>query len=343
MTRGDDQRVRDVHRSILVRDGLRPFFLDERGLHLLDQRMLPHEERWHTFTDVEDVAVAIETLAVRGAPAIGGAAALGMVLAARRGLDLHEADRRLRATRPTAKNLFAALDEVKAAWSAVSAPDRLAAVVDAAERHVLADEAACAAMGAHGAALIADGDVIITICHSGALATCGQGTGLGVIKSAHAQGKRVCVVALETRPLLQGARLTAWECLKEGIPVTLITDGMSAFAIERLGVTRAVVGADRIAQDGATANKIGTRTLATACAAARVPFHVAAPFSTFDVTLARGADIPIEERAADEVRSARGTPIAPPDVPVWNPSFDVTPPALITSFITERGVLTPPF
>ena len=335
--------MNDPNRSILVRAGLRPFFLDAQGLHLLDQRALPHEERWHTFTDVEDVAVAIETLAVRGAPAIGGAAALGMVLAARAGLDLEAADRRLRATRPTAKNLFAALDEVKAAWTAVPPAARLDAVVDAAERHVLADEAACARMGEHGAALIHDGDVVITICHSGALATCGIGTGLGVIKSAHAQGKRVRVIALETRPLLQGARLTAWECLKVGIPVTLITDGMSAFAVERLGVTRAVVGADRIARDGSTANKIGTRTLATVCAAARVPFHVAAPFSTFDRTIARGADIPIEERAADEVRGARGTPIAPHDVPVWNPSFDVTPPALIASFITERGVLTPPF
>lgn len=335
--------MNDPKRSILVRDGLRPFFLDARGLHLIDQRLLPHEERWHVFTDVEDVAVAIETLAVRGAPAIGGAAALGMVLAARAGLDLAVADARLRRTRPTAKNLFVALDEVKAAWSTAPAAERLGAVVDAAERHVLADEAACAAMGAHGAALIKDGDVIITICHSGALATCGQGTGLGVVKSARALGKRVRVIALETRPLLQGARLTAWECLREGIPCTLITDGMSAFAVERLGVTRAVVGADRIARDGSTANKIGTRTLATVCAAARLPFHVAAPSSTFDRSLATGADIPIEERAADEVRSARGTPLAPVDVPVWNPSFDVTPPALITSFITERGVLTPPF
>ncbi|OGQ26757.1 MAG: S-methyl-5-thioribose-1-phosphate isomerase [Deltaproteobacteria bacterium RBG_16_71_12] len=328
---------------MLVRDGLRPFFLDARGLHLLDQRALPHEERWQLFTDVEQVAAAIETLAVRGAPAIGGAAALGMVLAARAGLDLASADARLRKTRPTAKNLFGALDEVKAAWSTASPDARLAAVVDAAERHVLADEAACAAMGTHGAELVKDGDVVITICHSGALATCGQGTGLGVIKSARAQGKQVRVIALETRPLLQGARLTAWECLREHIPCTLITDGMSAFAVERLGVTRAVVGADRIARDGSTANKIGTRTLATVCAAARVPFHVAAPLSTFDRSLASGADIPIEERAADEVRSARGMPLAPADVPVWNPSFDVTPPALVTSFITERGVLTPPF
>lgn len=335
--------MNDPNRPILVRDGLRPFFLDAQGLHLLDQRALPHEERWHVFTDVEEVAVAIETLAVRGAPAIGGAAALGMVLAARKGLDLAAADARLRSTRPTAKNLFSALDEVQAAWRGAPTAERLAAVVDAAERLVLADEAACAAMGAHGAALIEDGDVVITICHSGALATCGQGTGLGVIKSARAQGKQVRVIALETRPLLQGARLTAWECLREGIPCTLITDGMSAFAVERLGVTRAVVGADRIAKDGSTANKIGTRTLATVCGAARVPFHVAAPSSTFDPSLATGADIPIEERAADEVRSARGMPLAPAEVPVWNPSFDVTPPALVSSYITERGVLTPPF
>jgi methylthioribose-1-phosphate isomerase len=305
---------------------LRAFFLDDDGLHLLDQRALPQQERWLVLRTVEDVAQAIETLAVRGAPAIGGAAAYGMVIATRTGMPLEEADARLRRTRPTAKNLFFALDAIRDAGR--DAP----AVLAAAQKIVRDDEAACAAMGEHGAALFADGDVVITICHTGALATCGQGTALGVIKSARAQGKNISVVALETRPLLQGARLTAWECAKEGIPCTLITDGMSAFAMKKLGVTKAIVGADRIARDGSTANKIGTYALATVAKAHGVPFYVAAPQSTFDLEIASGADIPIEERAATEVSGFATR--------VWNPAFDVTPPELIAAFVTERGVVT---
>jgi methylthioribose-1-phosphate isomerase len=198
-------------------------------------------------------------------------------------------------------------------------------------------------MGTHGAALFVSGDVVMTVCHTGALATCGQGTALGVIKSARAQGKDVRVVALETRPLLQGARLTAWECEREGIPCTLVTDGMAAFAMARLGITKAISGADRIAKDGSTANKIGTYGLAVLARHHDVPFFVAAPWSTIDVRTATGKDIVIEERAPDEVRTARGTPLAPADARVWNPAFDVTPPSLVTSFITERGVLHPPF
>jgi methylthioribose-1-phosphate isomerase len=332
-----------LHRSILRRDVLRPFFLDEGeqgALMLLDQRALPLEEKWLTLRTIEEVAVAIETLAVRGAPAIGGAAALAMAMIARRSAsssELAEADARLRRTRPTAVNLFFALDAVKRAGSSRDA------IVDAAERYVLDDEAACAAMGTHGAALFESGDVVMTVCHTGALATCGQGTALGVIKSARAQGKDVRVVALETRPLLQGARLTAWECAREGIPCTLVTDGMAAFAMARLGITKAISGADRIAKDGSTANKIGTYGLAVLARHHEVPFFVAAPWSTIDVRTAGGRDIVIEERAPDEVRSARGTPLAPADARVWNPAFDVTPPELVTSFITERGVLHPSF
>jgi methylthioribose-1-phosphate isomerase len=351
----------DPRRPILVRDALRPLCLDERGLRLLDQRRLPTEEVWHHFDDndgdaaVEGVARCIESLAVRGAPAIGGAAVLALAAFARRprltraqfvdALLRHDA--RLRRTRPTAVNLFAALDAVARARDAVvqagGDTDAIAAaVVDAAEAWCHADEAACTAMGDHGAALLSDGDVVVTICHTGALATCGQGTALGVVKSARRAGKDVAVVALETRPLLQGARLTAWECQREGIPVTLITDGMAAFALARgvrgRRIRRALVGADRVARNGDTANKIGTFGLAAACAHHGVPFHVVAPRTTFDDSCRDGDAIPIEERSADEVRTAVGGATSPADVAVWNPSFDVTPAALIASFVTEAGV-----
>lgn len=342
-----------LFRPLLKRDALRPFFLDADGLHLLDQRLLPHEERWTVLTTVEDVALAIESLAVRGAPAIGGAAALAVAMAARETAGstkqeviraVHGAVNRLRRTRPTAVNLFVALDATRAAVAGDGDGAAAAArVVDAAERVVNEDEAACAALGDHGAALFSDGDVVMTICHTGALATCGQGTALGAIKSARAAGRDVKVVALETRPLLQGARLTAWECLREGIPCTLVTDGMAAFAIQRLGVTKCIVGADRIAADGSTANKIGTYGLAVAASHHALPFYVAAPSTTIDPRTARGADIVIEERAADEVRSARGTLLAPATAPVWNLAFDVTPPDLISGFVTESGLLQPPF
>ncbi|MDP2340087.1 MAG: S-methyl-5-thioribose-1-phosphate isomerase [Deltaproteobacteria bacterium] len=330
------------------REGLAAFFVDDDGLHLLDQRELPGQEVWHVFRGdddgVEGVARAIESLAVRGAPAIGGAAALILGVWAQNqssssALPAHIA--RLRRTRPTAVNLFVALDRVAAAGS------DLDAVVDAAWGYCDDDAAACRAMGDHGAALLSDGDVVVTICHTGALATCGQGTALGVVKSARRAGKDVAVVALETRPLLQGARLTAWECQREGIPVTLITDGMAAFALSRGAggrpIRRAFVGADRIAKNGDTANKIGTFSLAVACAHHGVPFHVVAPRSTFDDGCVDGAAIPIEERDANEVRSAlrmgaRGTPTAPVDVKVWNPSFDVTPTRLIESFVSEQGI-----
>jgi methylthioribose-1-phosphate isomerase len=319
-------------------NALRALELDGDGLHVLDQRALPHIETRLLCQSVEAVALAIETLAVRGAPAIGAAAACGMVLAARNGDDLVQADARLRRTRPTAVNLFAALDAMRAE------ADHSALALERRARRLMDDDAAmCRAMGAHGAALFADGDVVITICHTGALATCGQGTALGVLKSARAQGKAIRVVALETRPLLQGARLTAWECLREGIPCTLITDGMSAFAIDKLGVTKAIVGADRIARDGSVANKIGTFTLATVCRAAGVPFFVAAPSTTIDVGIDSGANLPIEERAGGEVRTFQGVQSAPTNVPVFNPAFDVTPPQLIDAIITEAGVWRAPY
>ena len=348
---------------------LSPFFLDDTGLHLLDQRDLPLQMSWLHFAPtaagLEGLAQAIESLAVRGAPAIGGAAALGLKMMAGASTATSAAAfvaeqrafvARLRRTRPTAVNLFVALHAIDSALQLtldevgdvgdVDVVDALRREVGlAADGYVDADIAACKAMGDAGAALLNDGDVVVTICHTGALATCGQGTALGVVKSARAQGKDVAVVALETRPLLQGARLTAWECQQEGIPVTLITDGMASFALARgVGgrrITRAFVGADRIARNGDTANKIGTFNLAVACAAHGIPFHVVAPTTTIDVGCRTGDDIPIEERGADEVRTARGTPLSPPTVPVWNPAFDVTPARLIASILTERGERRP--
>jgi methylthioribose-1-phosphate isomerase len=333
---------------------LRAFVFEEDRLRLLDQRKLPVEEKWIDLYDVEGIAKAIESLAVRGAPAIGGAAACAIAIAAREdmhsvealGAELKEADARLRKTRPTAVNLFWALDRMAKKRDELVAADAAIGVArDELEKEARAilteDEKMCADMGEHGAALFEDGDKVLTVCHTGALATCGQGTALGVLKSAVAAGKKIEVYAMETRPLLQGARLTAWECLQEGLDVTVITDGMVGFAFQRLGITKAISGADRIARNGDTANKIGTYTLASMCRAHDVPFYVAAPTTTLDTSLASGADIPIEERDADEVRKPRGAQFSPADVKVWNPAFDVTPAALIEGVISERGVWSP--
>lgn len=338
-------------------DNLRAFHLEEDVLRLLDQRALPVEEKWLSLRGLEEVAEAIETLAVRGAPAIGGAAAAGMVLAAQEAsvndatkmlAHLRAASERLARTRPTAVNLFVALRCMEATLrecegAGASVSEIRAALYKSARAFIAEDESYCARIGAHGAELFEDGDVVLTICHTGALATCGQGTALGVLKSAQAQGKKISVIAVETRPLLQGARLTAWECLRAGLDVTLITDSMIAFALARKGITKAIVGADRIARNGDTANKIGTCSLATLCAARKVPVYVAAPTSTFDVSLASGDQIPIEERDGDEIRAPRGCQFAPADVPVWNPAFDVTPAALLRGIITEKGVWHSPF
>ncbi len=334
-------------------EDLRAFVFDAGALVTLDQRALPDTERWLQLSNMEAVAQAIETLAVRGAPAIGGAAAWGVALAARAlanqdplAVDLDDAIARLRRTRPTSVNLFFALDHMADVIAANAGGDA-AALADtlesAAQEFCDADAKDCEAIGREGQALFEDGDVVLTICHTGALATCGQGTALGVLKSAQREGKRIRVIALETRPLLQGARLTAWECLKTGLDVRLVTDGMAAFALARLGVTKAIAGADRVAGNGDSANKIGTYGLAVACAHHNVPFYIAAPSSTFDVTLATGAEIPIEERAPSEITTPRGTAFAPANVAVWNPAFDVTPAALIAGIVCERGVWAPPF
>ncbi|MBI2159959.1 MAG: S-methyl-5-thioribose-1-phosphate isomerase [Candidatus Rokubacteria bacterium] len=320
-------------------------------LMLLDQRLLPTQEIERAYRRWEDVAEAIRTLVVRGAPAIGVAAAFGVALAAQEsrattfdGLwaDLETASKGLAATRPTAVNLFWALERMKRV--ALAARDlplervraRLLAIRDA-------DIAANQAMGAHGAALVPANARILTHCNAGALATAGYGTALGVIRAAHAQGKVAQVWVDETRPVMQGSRLTAWELVCEGIPHRLIADVVAASLMARGEVDLVVTGADRIAANGDTANKIGTYSLAVLARHHRVPFYVAAPFSTIDPALPSGEHIPIEERDAAEVRRVGSHETAPPDSPVFNPAFDVTPARLIAAIITERGVFRSPY
>ena len=324
-------------------------------LVLVDQTVLPEREIERDYGTWQEVGAAIRTLVVRGAPAIGVAAAFGVVLAARAshaasfdGLlaDLETAIKGLAATRPTAVNLFWALDRMRQAAVASrvlpldAVPLRLLA-----EAQAIRDEdiAANRAMGAHGAALVPANARILTHCNAGALATAGYGTALGVVRAAHAQGKVALVWVDETRPVMQGSRLTAWECVREGIPHRLIADVAAASVMSRGEVDLVVTGADRIAANGDTANKIGTYSLAVLAAHHRVPFYVAAPFSTIDPTIASGAQIPIEERDASEVRRVGGQQTAPSASPVFNPAFDVTPAALIGAIVTERGVVRPPY
>ncbi len=305
-------------------------------LHLLDQRLLPEEERWVPFTDDEGVGRAIRDMLVRGAPAIGIAAAYGVVLGALCGRPVPAVIAALRTTRPTAVNLFWALDRMA---RVDPAPDALEAAAVAIHRE---DVAACLAIGRHGAPLLPAGTVL-THCNAGALATGGHGTALGVIRAAVQAGLPLHVLADETRPYLQGARLTAWELQKSGIPVAVITDSMAGHLMARGEVQSVIVGADRIARNGDAANKIGTYSLAVLAREHGLPFYVAAPRSTVDLATARGADIPIEERAASEVTELRGVRLCPPGVPARHPAFDVTPARLITAIITEAGVAYPPY
>lgn len=301
-------------------------------LDLLDQRRLPEDIVYVTCSTAAETATAIRDMVVRGAPAIGCAAAYGIALDARAGRNLVEAEALLAASRPTAVNLFWALERMRG-----SADPQ-------AEAHAIyaEDIAANKAMGTFGAALIADGARIMTHCNAGALATAGHGTALGVIRSARDAGKKISVIANETRPYLQGARLTAWEMVQEKIPVTLVTDNMAGHLISRGQVDVVIVGADRIAANGDTANKIGTYTLSVLAHRHGIPFYVAAPLSTFDPAIPDGSHIPIEERPADEVTGYRGVRWAPAGVQVCNPAFDVTPADLITAIITERGTVVRP-
>lgn len=322
-------------------------------LELLDQTLLPREECWLTCRDVESVADAIRRLAVRGAPAIGVAAAYGLVLGletAPEGADLSERIRhvaeQLGRTRPTAVNLRWALERGVRHFSTLASRSRheiVAGMLAWAEGVQEADVEANRTMGEHGAALFEPGDRVLTHCNAGALATAGYGTAVGVITSAFRRGALSHVWVDETRPLLQGARLTAWELERLGIPFRVITDSSAGALFSRGLIDRVVVGADRIAANGDTANKIGTYTVAVLAHRHGVPFYVAAPLSTIDSHTPTGTSIPIEERSPDEVHEVFGTRITPAGAAALNLAFDVTPHELIAAIITEAGVLRPPF
>ncbi len=333
--------------------------LVDEGLELLDQRLLPGEEKTLLLTSGEEVAQAIEQMAVRGAPAIGITAAMGVVLELRRAAASQTQARelgrvfagvceRLRATRPTAVNLAWALDEMARELEPLLADGVASAELCAAAEHrarALQDEdvSVCRAIGAAGAPLVTAQARVLTHCNAGALATAGYGTALGVIRSAAEQGRIQEVFASETRPFLQGARLTAWELARDRIPVKLITDSMAGALMQREDVDVVIVGADRIAANGDVANKIGTYSLAVLADAHGIPFYVAAPLSTVDLDTPDGAAIPIEERSSEEVVSLAGRRIAPAGVEALHPAFDVTPARLLTGIITEQGVVEPPF
>ena len=323
-------------------------------LELIDQRRLPLEFEYVACEDAAQTARAIRDMVVRGAPAIGCTAAYGVALEARRHADaaraqfdaaLEAAFQVLAESRPTAVNLFwaiARMRECHARTGGDSTVAASAALLALAQQMHSEDIEICRAIGRHGAPLIADGARIMTHCNAGALATAGHGTALGVIRSARDAGKRISVIANETRPYLQGARLTAWEMVQENIPVTLVTDNMAGHLMQRGRVDVIIVGADRIAVNGDAANKIGTYTLAVLAERHRIPFYIAVPLSTIDIAIADGRAIPIEERDAAEVTGFRGVRWAPEGVGVFNPAFDVTPAALITGLVTEKGVISRP-
>jgi methylthioribose-1-phosphate isomerase len=325
------------------REALRPvLYDDERDLVLLlDQRLLPGEETWLALGTAEEVAQAIRTLAVRGAPAIGVAAAYGLAVEARRGATpgrLREAAALLAGARPTAVNLE---------WAVRRMSRRIGEPAHAvlAEAHAIRDEdeASCRRIGALGAPLLPPEARVLTHCNAGALATAAYGTALGIVRAAREAGRLQHVFADETRPFFQGARLTAWELQRDGIPVTILTDGMAGWLMARGEISCVVVGADRIAANGDVANKIGTYGVAVLARHHAIPFYVAAPWSTFDPSLATGAGIPIEERDSDEVVRIFGRLVAPEGVPARYPAFDVTPSDLVTAIVTERGVLRAPY
>lgn len=308
------------------------------NLEMLDQRRLPSQELWLEMATWREVANAIRDMAVRGAPAIGIAAGYGMALAALAGEDLKVAAEGLIATRPTAVNLRWAVERMLSLNS--SDPETVLNEAKAIEEEDLAMNLR---IGEHGASLILEGYGVLTICNTGGLATGGHGTALGVIRTAHQSGKNIHVYACETRPRQQGLRLTAWELLQDGIPFHTIADGAVAALMASGRVHCAIAGADRIAANGDTANKIGTYSVAVMARHFGLPFFVAAPSSTLDPELPEGGMIPIEERASDELTHIEGVAIAPPGCPVWNPSFDVTPGELISAIITETGIHRPPY
>jgi methylthioribose-1-phosphate isomerase len=330
----------------------------DEGVRMLDQRLLPTEEKYLMLRSYEEVAEAIKKMVVRGAPAIGVSAAFGLALGAKQSVGTSVADLEfdfdymcdvMGATRPTAVNLFWAIERMRERFR--RAKTETADVEEIKQRLVVEaqlifdeDVEANRRLGRFGGELIPDGATVLTHCNAGALATAGDyGTALGVIRGARDAGKRVAVIADETRPFLQGARLTAWELAKDEIPVTLITDNMAGHVMKQGKVDAVVVGADRIAANGDTANKIGTYMVAVLAHQHDIPFYVAAPVSTLDLTLASGEEIPIEERDAREVTHVRDQRLAPEGIQVHNPAFDVTPHELIAAIITDKGVARPPY
>jgi methylthioribose-1-phosphate isomerase len=336
-------------------DELRTIWWEPETVCLIDQRRLPHEQVVVRCTSLEMVASAIKTMQVRGAPAIGCTAAYGMALAARRSpatdtaallADLAAAKDVLDSQRPTAVNLAWATERMLTQARQLGAGDAQAladALLEEAHAILAEDLAMCHAIGDHGAPLIPAGGRVLTHCNAGGLATAGYGTALAPIRSAFAQGRSIHVWVDETRPFLQGARLTAWELHQSGIPLTLITDNMAGYMMKSGRVDCVIVGADRIVANGDTANKIGTYSLGVLARAHGIPFYVAAPTSTIDLSMEHGDLIPIEERSSDEVTHLAGQLIAPVGVAAAHPAFDVTPSELITAIITERGVVKPPF
>src|SRR6266478_3899587 len=328
------------------------------GIRMIDQRLLPTEEKYLMLRSWEEVAEAIKKMVVRGAPAIGVSAAMGLALGASQSVGMSVADLEddftymcqvMGETRPTAVNLFWAIERMRDRFNrekvnTKSVEEIKASLVAEAQKIFQEDIAANRAIGRFGADLIADGDTVLTHCNAGALATAGDfGTALGVIRGARDAGKRVAVIADETRPFLQGSRLTAWELAKDNIPVTVITDNMAGHIMKQGKVDVVVVGADRIAANGDVANKIGTYMVAVMAKQHNIPFYVAAPLSTLDLSLATGEEIPIEERDSREVTHISDHQMAPEGVPVHNPAFDVTPNKLVSAIITDRGVARAPY
>jgi methylthioribose-1-phosphate isomerase len=327
----------------------------DAGVRFIDQTKLPTEETYVTCGTYEEVANAIRTMIVRGAPAIGVAAAMGVALGVRASQAKDHAELQhdctricdvLAATRPTAVNLFWAIRRMKETFDQVSSrpiPEIKAVLVEEAQRIFAEDIATNQAMGKHGAVLLPSNGSILTHCNAGALCAAGYGTALGVVRSAVASGKKIHVFADETRPFLQGSRLTAWELMKDGIPTTVIADNMAGAMMRQGKIAAVIVGADRIAANGDVANKIGTYTVAVLAKEHGIPFYVAAPFSTIDMNTPDGSRIPIEQRSPKEVTHLAGKQIAPDGVAVENPAFDVTPHQYVTAIITERGVLREPY
>src|SRR3954452_25463862 len=327
----------------------------DAGVRFINQTRLPTEEVYVTCRDYREVATAIRDMIVRGAPAIGVTAAMGVTLGVRDSKAKNHDDLRtefneicntLAATRPTAVNLFWAIQRMRDRFEQLaSAPlDKIkGALIEQAKQMYLADIAACETMGRNGAVLMPSSGGVLTHCNAGALATCGYGTALGVIRAAVEAGKKIHVFADETRPFLQGSRLTAWELTKDGIPTTVISDNMAGAVMKEGKIAAVVVGADRIAANGDVANKIGTYTVAVLAKEHGIPFYVAAPWSTIDLATPDGEHIPIEQRSAREVTHIAGKQMTPNGVKIENPAFDVTPNQYVTAIITERGVAKSPF